>query len=1588
MFSKPLRQSTLKFFILFSFVIGIGASFNPIEKAHATVCQDLGTVESTNSGGWDCAASIWDTLTSTGTDNTKVVNFSDFKGGLAAPSTEGYAPGLTQATDARTYIKNIVNFALGFLGLIAIIIVIYGGFMYVLSAGEQEKAEKGKKAVTYAIIGILLIMGSFAIVNTILLAPSGSDQGKTIAGGQSTTLRGASGNARFNILATRMQAVVQRLIDVTDFHYAVMAQIDNMAITLDLTNPNSLYRDIITNCGGQVTAANNCDDWNQGIGEKISSYRTAVYNKIAVLNNLINYSLANETMQAGLRAIKNSLQANIDLGYNEAFAEARSNGCYGSGGCDDDEAKRIFTKFKEKFIADGTFTYFNQLKTSDQGNFVFNSYEKDIGEIREDINSIWNQIKGIAKANIGVDNFAQLIPTTVAKQAISAAIATGDANTPLVDTAKYIGIDEKSGILADAVGAAKTEFILFGDPRSKVIGKTRDSLIVMKDIILMLQTIQFVDAKITADTAQGNAPLVVNFSGIGSADPSGLAVQSEKITWDLNGNDAFGEAKLEEGSGYLNCSETAGATTSCIFTKAGTYRVRVKINPAEGNNPATGTKYIDEIAPGIAYIDILVNPPATKINLRYYPSPQVEVWILAYCEDAGKPVGECTKKDAGFIIRSRSTVPVTLAEAQSGITFDATPTRTSANQFLASDSSGAAKVRWDFGAGNPEANGTEIATPASLTKKSIKFPKVGSYPVTLEVSDKNGVTDRKIFTVIVSGVAPRININGVSSGSTKVKVEEEVTIDGSNSTADGGQPIVFNWNIAKKPPPKNPPVSDSKGIKSEDFDCTKNASRDVLKCVFHTPGKYVASLKINDEETEESIEITATSTKPIAGFSINKKSESNPSTYILDASKLSFDPDDKNTQNSNNELFYSWEIGGNPEDCVYLIDAPNPPTPKEEPCADPKTATAEAKTITIKFKKKGTYTVSLQVNSSNEPANFSLANEQTIVVDSALDINWGTLTEGTFKDMHPVAMLKVDKAGSDPNATATNSQAVAPITFSFFTKSSDVTSYELDFGDGVKELKELTTGATQTTTHSYVKAQRYSAKLCVFDAEDIENCITRKISIGNSDEPIAVVSVIKNNDEVFPDKDNTIVINRKDLLSFDAGRSQNTDGTGRRLRYQWTFGDGQTSTQKLASHKFTDLTTGMTPDYLTVKLVATNEDNVQKSGEDTINIRVIGLKPTLSTLTAVPNQKNLITPVAVNVVAIGAEDTDGFIVQYRWWYEEVTNGVSDGEQRGVQITQGPATSLIIGTSGQEGELHTYNFHVEMTDNENNKTTVSDVADTNAPTDALKIMLPTVEVTNGPNKAPLARFSVDRTSVLAEEPVNFTSSSTDQDADGFIKEYWWDFGDRIFRNTDENGKPYGANVSYIFKKGNQEGYNVRLKVLDNNSTQAVSPAIKIFVDSPANPPEAKFISKQEINSFKVQFTNNSTADTQSGNNTITNFYWDFNTSVDADGNGKADDDQENANEKNPVIDYKEPGVYRARLTVIDNNNQRASVANFVNVKALSALVGGSSGPQANINAKSTYASLFHDINSMNPWLLLATTSGFVLLWAIERKKTSK
>ena len=70
--------------------------------------------------------------------------------------------------DLREGIMSIVNVLLGFLGILAIIIILWGGFRWLTSGGNEEKVGEAKKIITAGIIGLVIIFTAYAIATFVI----------------------------------------------------------------------------------------------------------------------------------------------------------------------------------------------------------------------------------------------------------------------------------------------------------------------------------------------------------------------------------------------------------------------------------------------------------------------------------------------------------------------------------------------------------------------------------------------------------------------------------------------------------------------------------------------------------------------------------------------------------------------------------------------------------------------------------------------------------------------------------------------------------------------------------------------------------------------------------------------------------------------------------------------------------------------------------------------------------------------------------------------------------------------------------------------------------------------------------------------------------------------------------------------------------------------------------------------------------------------------------------------------------------------------------------------------------------------------
>lgn len=76
-------------------------------------------------------------------------------------------------TDLRVVVGKVIKKALGVIGSLTLVVFIYGGFLWLTSAGNDEKVRTGTQTMMWAVIGICIIFGSYVILGLVLKGLSG-----------------------------------------------------------------------------------------------------------------------------------------------------------------------------------------------------------------------------------------------------------------------------------------------------------------------------------------------------------------------------------------------------------------------------------------------------------------------------------------------------------------------------------------------------------------------------------------------------------------------------------------------------------------------------------------------------------------------------------------------------------------------------------------------------------------------------------------------------------------------------------------------------------------------------------------------------------------------------------------------------------------------------------------------------------------------------------------------------------------------------------------------------------------------------------------------------------------------------------------------------------------------------------------------------------------------------------------------------------------------------------------------------------------------------------------------------------------------
>ena len=99
------------------------------------------------------------------TGNTEIVGAinSEITSGMNATSA-----GTSTPTNANVVIKNVTNTMFFIIGAVSVIMLIYGGIRYTTSGGNANSVTAAKNTVIYSIVGLVISILAYAIVNFVV----------------------------------------------------------------------------------------------------------------------------------------------------------------------------------------------------------------------------------------------------------------------------------------------------------------------------------------------------------------------------------------------------------------------------------------------------------------------------------------------------------------------------------------------------------------------------------------------------------------------------------------------------------------------------------------------------------------------------------------------------------------------------------------------------------------------------------------------------------------------------------------------------------------------------------------------------------------------------------------------------------------------------------------------------------------------------------------------------------------------------------------------------------------------------------------------------------------------------------------------------------------------------------------------------------------------------------------------------------------------------------------------------------------------------------------------------------------------------
>lgn len=510
--------------------------------------------------------------------------------------------------------------------------------------------------------------------------------------------------------------------------------------------------------------------------------------------------------------------------------------------------------------------------------------------------------------------------------------------------------------------------------------------------------------------------------------------------------------------------------------------------------------------------------------------------------------------------------------------------------------------------------------------------------------------------------------------------------------------------------------------------------------IFNDKGRYNVRLRVrksSGETDQDTRIISIESRNPIAEFSHAIPERNKPNRVFFDATR-SFDPD----MMDNGRLEYAWYVNG---DRIQL----------ESP-------SLRGSTWFYTFSDIGTYIVNLEVI---DPDGLRDVKQHQVKIDSILSVSMQAFPRVIQRE----GIMR------------------------FVAESPEAEVFEWDFGDGKRAW-----GNQSTVSHSYERSGTFQVNLKVTDRNNNTNSFSRSVFVANSESPLAFIDtsiwgvVIPEFVEWACEWAGAYRVDRVSTIRFDAKESINIDGNTNGLEYSWRIGNNKFATTQSVNHRFDEI--GCFPVVLTVR----STTNGRTDRKDAF-VEVVNLPPTLTSLD-IRVQDEFADPVVVEVTAQWANDPDGVVQSYMWYYYTDI----DPEPQDFRATRRPNTTFVI-----PRVTWNYYFVAILRDNNEERVTSEEITGSRYFT----------TITWDNLNTPIVGLSVDRNSISVGDEVQFRVTAENilnQNISGEAT-YHWDFNGDGFYNMQTST----PEASYVYRNSWEYFAKVKVTYRGMSSTRNVT-----------------------------------------------------------------------------------------------------------------------------------------------------------------------